>query len=401
MSDRPASGVTHLRVGWFELFYDLIIVAAVYYFGHALISDPTWIMGSWIAVTVAITFVLWLLTSLSLNVFPADDARRRLLVLVQMIALVLAALSSGHEKGLSNATGMVSLAVAVGSISGVYLIAARSATVGRDVARMIGIVTAIAGVVLLVGAFASPDERWSIGGPAPWLLALAMGAVAVVLFGPALGRLARSGAVDREHLGERLGQLVIIVLGESFISLISALSDQAVIPNPVFLVLTFLVVFSIWAVYFSSVLPSGVPTAPDRLRAWLLVHLLLLFGAISAAAGFSALASTTEGVAHGGAKEWTALPLLSVLLAITLLTWMAPSRPARLLGLHLSACAVLLVLVLLGIFVTDGGTNWEVVVGSIVVMADAVLSTRLTRPYSSGTSPTRATRASGSGPSPS
>ena len=77
-------------------------------------------------------------------------------------------------------------------------------------------------------------------------------------------------------------------------------------------------------------------------------------------------------MADPGAKEWTALPLLTVLLAVTVLTWLAPERPERLIPLHLAACGVLLVLVLTGVFVTDGGTNWEVAVGSIVVMADAI-----------------------------
>ena len=374
-------GTHQPRVGWFELFYDLIIVAAVYYFGHSLIKDPTWSMSLWIAVTAAITFVLWLLTSLSLNVFPADDQRRRLLILVQMIALVLAALSSGNEKGLSNTTGMVALAVAFASISGIYLFAARASGQSRTVARLLAGACAGAALVLLVGALAATSSGWSVGSPAPWLLLAGVGIAAVTLFGPAMAMLTRSGGIDHEHLTERLGQLVIIVLGESFVSLVGALSDAAVIPNPVYLVLTFLVVYAIWAIYFSSVVPAGMPHTVGRLRAWVLVHLLLLSGAISAAAGFAALASTEVGTADPGAKEWTALPLLTVLLAVTVLTWLAPERPERLITLHLAACGVLLVLVLTGVFVTDGGTNWEVAVGSIVVMADAILANRIARPY--------------------
>ena len=54
----------HQRVSWFELFYDLVIVAAVSYTGHTFAAEPSWGLGLWIAAWTLIMFVLWLLTTL-------------------------------------------------------------------------------------------------------------------------------------------------------------------------------------------------------------------------------------------------------------------------------------------------------------------------------------------------
>ena len=107
-----------------------------------------------------------------------------------------------------------------------------------------------------------------------------------------------SALLDAEHLGERLGQLVIIVLGEAFVGLVSTLGGRSSIPNPVYFVLTFLVVFAIWTLYFSSVMPAGVPRQ-SRSAAGVAAHArLLMFGAIGAAAVFSSL--TLVGVRRRG-----------------------------------------------------------------------------------------------------
>ena len=50
---------------------------------------------------------------------------------------------------------------------------------------------------------------------------------------------------------------------------------------------TFVVVFAVWSLYFSSVVPAGMPSGPWRLRAWYVMHWPLMFGAVGAAAGFS------------------------------------------------------------------------------------------------------------------
>ena len=297
---------SHQRVGWFELFYDLVIVAAVGYAGHTFADNPTWGLGIWIAAWTLIMFTLWLLTSLNNNLFRGDRPWRRMLGLVQMLALVIAALGTVSDEGLSNSTGFVALAVAFGTIAVMYAIALRDKSSDRRDERLLAWTSGLAAVVLLSGGFLSDSAEWTATGAPTWIIVVGIGIAAVPLFGIVVGRVANR--IDHEHLAERLGQLVIIVLGEAFMSLVSALGGMSSIPNPLFFVLTFLVVFAIWTLYFSSVLPAGLPSTSGRLRLWVLTHWLLMFGAVASAAGFASVTLVPFGSgAAAEATEWTCL----------------------------------------------------------------------------------------------
>ena len=377
-----AQGRPHQRVGWFELFYDLVIVAAVGNGAHLFVEDPTWENGAWIALTFFVMFALWLLTVLNNNLYPGDHPWRRVLVLVQMLALVVACLSIGRTEGLPDSMGFIALAVAFGTIALIFLLATgASGAHGADRrdAVLVAASTGIGGLVLVSGALFPevPEGQWD-----PALLVLVAGLLIATLpaFTLVLGRLCRAGQIDGEHLSERIGQLVIIILGESFVSLVATLGGKPAIPNPFFFVVTFAVVFSIWTIYFSSVLPAGVPERAGRLRAWLALHWLLMFGAVGAASGFAALTVVSfSALDQGSASAWTPAPLLYVMVALAGLTWL--SRTRRLVWLHASTAGVLLVLVLVRLTVSQEGSSWEIAVGALVVVGDAVASALIERPY--------------------
>jgi low temperature requirement protein LtrA len=382
----PAQGaarvsVHHQRVGWFELFYDLVIVAAVGYAGHTFAEHPTWALGLWIAAWTLIMYVLWLLTALNNNLFPGDRPWRRVLGLVQMLALVVAALGTVSDEGLPNSNGFVALAAAFGTIAVMYAVAARDQESDRRDERLLGWTSAAAALVLLTGLFLPDDAEWTVTGAPTWIITIGVAIVAVPLFGIAVGRVA--GRIDDEHLGERLGQLVIIVLGEAFVSLVTAVGGLSSIPNPLFFVLTFLVVFAIWTLYFSTVLPAGLPKSSGRLRWWVFTHWLLMFGAVGAAAGFASVTLVPFGTSGANQEsEWTTLPLAFVMFSLTVLTWLGAGVFSRLTRLHAIATGALLLLAAVGILFTPEGENWEIVLGSLVVMVDAVVVVRLVRPYS-------------------
>jgi low temperature requirement protein LtrA len=369
----PQAHSVHQKVGWFELFYDLVIVAAVGYSAHTFAHHPTWALGCWIAAWTLIMYVLWLLTALNHNLYPGDHAWRRVLGLVQMLALVVAALGTVSDEGLPNAVGFAGLAVAFGSVGAMYALALRGAGGDTRDIRLIGGSSTVAALILLLGLALPDDAEWTLTGTPTWIIAIGVGAAAVPLFGVSIGRLAPR--IDGEHMCERLGQLVIIVLGESFVSLVSALGGLPSIPNPLFFVITFLVVFSIWTLYFLSVVPAGVPRAPLRLKGWILTHWLLMFGAVGAAAGFSALALVPFGEQPvNGAAEWTTLPLAFVLVSLVLLTWLANGGWTPLVRLQAATAAALLVLALIGMVLTVGGENWEIAIGGVLVMIDAMVA---------------------------
>jgi len=378
----PAVHGEHQRVGWFELFYDLVIVAAVGFAAHTFVEEPTWSLSFWIAAWTLIMFVLWLLTSLNHNLYPGDHPTRRILGLIQMLALVVASLGTVSEHGLPNSVGFAALAVAFATVAVMYAVAIRGPGVDRADVRVLGWSSAAAALVLALGMLLPADSDWTLSSPATWLIVIGVAIAAVPLFGFVVGHLA--DRIDDEHLGERLGQLVIIVLGESFVSLISALSGESTIPNPFFFVITFAVVFAIWTLYFSSVVPAGMPKTSGALRAWVFTHWLLMFGAVGAAAGFSAVTLVAFGdTSPNVASRWTTLPLALVMIALAILTWLGTGSAAGLVRLHLVTAAALLVLALVGSVVTTADENWEIALGSLLVIVDAVVAARRVRPYRS------------------
>jgi low temperature requirement protein LtrA len=396
----PEESKPHVGVGWFELFYDLVIVAAVSYTAHAFIDEPTWEMGLWIAGSTFIMFRLWLLTVLNHNLDGRDRQVRRLLILLQMLALVVAALATAASQGLPNGVGFGALAVAFATITAIYAMTVHAQ--GGALARQLMWSSGIGAVVLLAGVALPDDATWSFATPAPWILLVGVGAASAPLLGRGFTRVLDDRLLDHDHLAERLGQLIIIVLGEAFLSLVSELSGLPTIPNPTYFVLTFVVIFAIWTIYFSSILPAGMPDSVTRVRPWLLVHWVLMFGAIASASAFSAL--TTTPFVPGpleGASAWTTLPLALVMLALGAITALARGRVTRLAALHLGSAAALLVLAAVGLLVSAGGSTWEVAVGSVIVIANGFVCAAVVRPYSVRREAGAGTPLSGTGPSPS
>jgi low temperature requirement protein LtrA len=369
------------HVGWFELFYDLVIVAAVSYTGHTFAAEPTWGLGLWIAAWTLIMFVLWLLTTLGNNLVPTDSAVRRMLGLLQMLAIVVAALGTVADEGLSNATGFGALALAFASVCVTYgLLRPEDPRVRRHV-RALAWASGVAAGILALGLLLPDSAEWTLTGAPTWIITGGVGAAAVPLV-VVVGRCA--GLMDAEHLRERLGQLVIIVLGEAFIGLVTTLGGLSSIPNPVYFVLTFLVVFAIWTLYFSSVMPAGVPAGAGRLRSWLLMHVLLMFGAIGAAGVFSSLTLVAFGAGGDDVHlngEWTTLPLFFVLVAIACMTWIAAGRLTVLVRVNLAGAGLLLLVAVIGLLVTAGGGAWENIVGSMVLIGSAIAAVRIGQPY--------------------
>ena len=79
------------RVAWLEKFYDIVFVAVVGRFANELGNDPDlantvevlgWLAGLWMT---------WFLVTLRLNRFPDERLATRLLLLIQLMALCVAA----------------------------------------------------------------------------------------------------------------------------------------------------------------------------------------------------------------------------------------------------------------------------------------------------------------------
>jgi len=376
MSDSPGTVPTDeassQKVSWFELFYDLVVVATVALGGKVLIKSPDWETTALVVTGLLVLFAIWLLTTISHGLFPLDDPIRRITVLVQMVLLSVAALSLG-ELGLPNWIGFLAAAGAMLAIAFMFFRHQRAEGPAQAAIRLIvrlSLAAAIAFALSSVAAIWLNSDQAAIVAPIILLIAAAIVLVPVITQLASL--LAAGQAVSPHHLQERFGLFVIIVLGESLIGLLATLAGKGTIPNPLYFAISFLVAFSIWSVYFNGILPFGIPSSVNRLRAWLACHVLLILTIVITAVEFADLTLNDAEINPETPQEtWTVLPILATVLAIALLSFtLRATWNVRI--INLVALGVLFVLWLAELRVATDDGNWFVFAGALVLMADAV-----------------------------
>lgn len=205
------------RVHWMELFFDLIFVALVGQLAHGLHAEPSIPSLFLFLALFASVWWSWVNLTFAINIMP--DLSRRQLSLVMLAAMV--------------AVAAIAVAAPEATADRAWLFAA-----GNALLR-----------VVLLGLWVS--QRWfsgshwrillynggtaviwfaSIWVAAPvnfvlWAIAIALEVVLLIASMSSWG----GGTLERvnvEHLTERFGLLVIIVLGESVLSIVTSLSNH-------------------------------------------------------------------------------------------------------------------------------------------------------------------------------
>ena len=235
----PQAGADHApgRVEWLELFFDLVVVAAVAVLSETLREDATYRELGLFLISYGAVWFAWVSVVMYADV--AGELTRVRTVIVSMFLLaVMAAAAPGHFEARANAFAAAFVLVRVFA--------------ARDSLRTGRLMTAWP--LLQAGGFTLP---WliSLAVPTPWkywlwALGLALDLVMVIGRGERLmddqrerleQRMSKAEAddrrrrradspngpvgltevdVDRAHLEERLGLFVIIVLGESVAALV-------------------------------------------------------------------------------------------------------------------------------------------------------------------------------------
>ncbi|MEX2255425.1 MAG: low temperature requirement protein A [Acidimicrobiia bacterium] len=325
------------KVGWLELFYDLVFVAAIIAFSDAVSEHPDGDVIATVVGTFAAVWWIWLTTTLVANRFRDDDPWHRALILVQMVLLTMISLVVGD--GVGRHEGAVAVLYALLCLN-VSVMHARE--VGRPgalgaLARARRNEYAAAAIPLLATAF--------IGGPARYVL-WGIGLATIVL--PAIayrfGRERGEAPLHEEHLVERMGLLTIIVCGESFVK-VSLLASAGALEDLDVIVLgaLFLLVFSMWWSYFDDIPESGLPNSNNRLTGWFLGHFFLQICLVGIAIGYSKLLKYELDDNVDFDKMLLAVgPIIGVYLSLALIGACTRRRPAGpLLALRLGSALAL------------------------------------------------------------
>jgi low temperature requirement protein LtrA len=255
------------KIGWLELFYDLVYVATLIQLGDALSEDVS--IGGVLRFVALFIPIWWSWTGMTFysNRFITDDLLHRVLIFAQILAIAAMGISVKGAFGDLYVQFTLSYVAVRLVLVLLYVRVARSLPEGAPFARRYALGFFIASMVWLVGAFV----------PAPyyvifWILGM------IVDFSVPLSKRSRKLnadlPIDVHHMMERYGIFVIIVLGESFVKVLSSISGSVLTAQMgIFGVFAIVVVGGLWWLYFDDV--AGVPLRATGAAAyvWIYSHL--------------------------------------------------------------------------------------------------------------------------------
>ena len=225
-----------------ELFFDLAFVLFVARCADVLAKDETWTGGLEFAAILAVGWWAWASVTLYANRFDTDDAVFRLMTFAGMAAVIgMAAavdkIGSAQSGWFAGAYVLLRLVLIAG-----YLRAWRHVPDARRTIRPY-LLGHVAGAAIWAASIAVPEPAryvmWGVG-------------VAVDLVGPTLAARLKDGIpLHMEHLPERFGLFVILVLGESVAAAVTGIHDGGWKPGVVTTaLLAFVIAAALWWSYF-------------------------------------------------------------------------------------------------------------------------------------------------------
>lgn len=260
------------KVSWLELFFDLIFVAAFIQLGDALSGNVSLVSFLKFVASFIPLWLVWLSFSYYLNRFNLDDFLHRCTVFLLMFSVGGMALGAGSVFD----NNIIKFALPTGLsfliVSLMYLRAYLEEPESRQYSKYWG------------GVIFSSSVIWFVSTLFPANVAQVLWGIAtfIVLISP-LMKVSRDlnikFATDFEHLSERFGLLTLIVLGESFVKVLSVLSSNGI--NALTAIqscIVLLITCSIWWVYFDDVAGSKVKEKPLAIFFWLYGHFPLQLG---------------------------------------------------------------------------------------------------------------------------
>jgi len=352
-------------VSWFELFYDLVVVAAVSMTNDVFLAQPSLETAALGAVTMTALAWVWFLTTLYNNLFPGQDIVRRLLLVGQMAAIAIAGLAVDQERGLENRDGLIAYAVALVIVAALIAWGGRSTDTPIQVRSIVPILVAAA--ICAAGAL-DADSRSGI-----YLIVGVLVSMVPILL-TQYAQWQNRSMLRLEHLRERLGLFVLIILGLGFAELLDALHATGAIPRADLFALLFILSFAVWWIYFDGTFSEHTDLSSVRWRLTLLAHLTLVFGIGGTLDVLILLISGHASDLGDAALTYFVACLAVVLLSFAALTFTAKGR-LGVQGRAQIACAVLILIVGVVLVPQDNTSTYGVIgLSAAIVILNAVIA---------------------------
>jgi low temperature requirement protein LtrA len=267
-------------VGFLELFYDLVFVAATMVLSNAFSVRVSWGWALTCALMFTMLWLLWFNTTTLMNVERVDDFSHRALILVQMLLITLTVLAFADKDTSSNDYLGVTYGLALAVVALMHHRAARGNPECAGWARVRRNRLLLAAAVGVSTTFL-PD----------WADDVAFLFVILLLIVPAAFGTRRRRPmppVNTHHMLERAALLTLIMCGEAFVKVSLVVSSGTIeLSDLLAIVVEFVAVFAIFFMYFDDVPKAGIRPGMARAELWALAHLPLQIGIVTVAIGIS------------------------------------------------------------------------------------------------------------------
>jgi low temperature requirement protein LtrA len=302
------------KVSWLELFYDLVYVATLIQLGD-LLSEHVSVTG-FLQFALLFVPIWWSWTGMTFysNRFVVDDVWHRVLIFVQIFfiaALGISVKGAWGDLGVQFTLAYVGIRLVLVAL---YWRAGRSVPEARGFANRYASGFFIAAMVWLLAAFVPAEFR-------PWFWLAGMAADFSVPLSKRSRELNRALPIDVPHLAERYGIFTIIVLGESFVKVISGVGGTLLDTTTILvgtLVLT--VTACLWWLYFDDVAGALVKPSGRAAYAWIYSHLPIAIGLTAFGVGAKKALQAYPGEPLHAEYRWLiAVALILYLLFVALL----------------------------------------------------------------------------------
>ncbi|MEU8149313.1 low temperature requirement protein A [Nonomuraea sp. NPDC048901] len=314
------------RATWLELLYDLVFVVAVAELADVLAegTEPGRILA-FIGLFVPIWWA-WAGYVFYANRFDTDDVSHRLLVLPQILAVGTMAASLGDIEQRSALFALSYVAVRILLIVA-YLRAGRHVPEGRSLTSSYVAGFTVSVVIWTASLAVEPPLRYVL-----WAVAMV-----IDLATPLLAR-RYQGALppQSEHLPERFGLFVVIVLGEVVAAVVVGLKSHAVTPGTLLIALAGIAIaMAFWWLYFGHIDESVVLRTQLAGQVWVYSHLPLSLGLVAFGIGVE------HAITHPGTGWAVGVPAAVVFVTLGLQHLCSGDRLAT--GIRMAAAVLTLV----------------------------------------------------------
>ncbi|MDN5796834.1 MAG: low temperature requirement protein A [Intrasporangium sp.] len=263
MSVQPA---VRREVSPLELFYDLVFVFAVSQLSHHLLEHLSWRGAAETAVMLVAVFGVWAATSFDVTALDVARSRTKVVLVVLMLLGLFMNAGITDAFGHTGWTFVVPLLVVLLGHNVVMALLAPTPVLRAHYAR--ALVWAVATAPLwLLGAAAAPASR-----PAWWAAAALVELLGFWLAHPLPGRRLQSEHldIDAEHMLERLRLFLIILFGETVLTIGRVISETPItVASAIASVGVLVALICLWGSYFGgaeNIVATHLGSTTDPIR---------------------------------------------------------------------------------------------------------------------------------------